>query len=138
MFRTEGQLVAHVKHWNTALCVVSKFRSAVLKQELVHIVHYVLCTVPRVRKSRHGADHIFMLIAAGTLFQRHRLGACCAVGGGITHEEPGSCVRAELCRTCHVPHQGILLLQSRPCCCLPLAENLIALTQLCPQPADAK
>lgn len=138
MFRAERQLVAHVKHWHTALCVVCEFRSTVLKQELVHIVHYVLCTVPRIRKSRRGADHIFMLIAAGMLFQRHRLRPRRVVSGTIIHEKPGSGVWTELRCTCHVTDQGILPFQRRPCCCVTLAQELVALAQLCAQPADAK
>lgn len=43
MLHTKGQLVANIKHWSTALSVVSKLSSAVVKQLLVNVVHYI-CT----------------------------------------------------------------------------------------------
>lgn len=136
VLRAEGQLVAHVKHWDAALRVVCKLGGAVLKQELVYVVHYVLCTVPRVRKSRLCAEHTFIPVAAGTLLHSSRLRPC--AGGAVPHEDLGCSIGAKFGCARQMPDQSILPLQGGSCCCLPFAQHLVALAQLCPQSADAE
>lgn len=45
MLHTKGQLVANIKDWSTALSVVSKLSSAVIKQLLVNVVHYIYTAI---------------------------------------------------------------------------------------------
>lgn len=37
--------MANIKHWSTALGVVSKLSSAVVKQLLVNVVHYIYTAI---------------------------------------------------------------------------------------------
>lgn len=45
MLHTKGQLMANIKDWSTALSVVSKLSSAVVKQLLVNVVHYIYTAI---------------------------------------------------------------------------------------------
>lgn len=51
MLHTKGQLVANIKDWSTALSVVSKLSSAVIKQLLVNVVHYI-CTAIKEKPTK--------------------------------------------------------------------------------------
>jgi hypothetical protein len=50
MLQTQRQLVLDVKDWQATLSVVCKLGSAVLKQQLVHVVHNVLDAMSRQRQ----------------------------------------------------------------------------------------
>lgn len=51
MLHAKGQLMANIKHWSTALSVVSKLSSAVVKQLLVNVVHYI-CTAIKEKPTK--------------------------------------------------------------------------------------
>lgn len=134
--------MTHVEHWNTTLRIVREFGGAVLKEELIYIVHYVLCTVPCVRKSRLSTNSALVLVTTGSLAQAWRFQARLLLlrlpTVPLSQEHLRSAPRAEACRFGQVTYQGILPLQDRLCRCLSLAQEFIPLPQFGAQPVNAK